>query len=196
MAWSTGRSSPAHRRPSNTACRRSARSWFPPSRPFIRLASSLSAYARTADGLVREQGARSLRSRLESCACDRRRIAIQHRRRAEELHRLGGHGAEKCRNSDRAGISGPNDASDVRSSQCVAGKLQRCGRPLASVTVAPRVVREHICDLESGESLWFLASDTAKEATGGAFLNGPKPEAAQCPMPENHRDLPPSLRAG
>ena len=122
-------------------------------------------------------------SRIESCACDRRRIAIQHRRRAEELHRLGGHGAEGGRNSDRAGVGGPNDASDVRSPQCVAGKLQRCGRPFASVTLAPRVGREHICDLESGESLRFLASDAAKEAAGGAFLNGPspKPRNVQCP---------------
>src|SRR2546423_2894506 len=91
------------------------------------------------------------------------RVAVDHRRCAEEFDRLARNCTERQRDTDRRRVRWTDDARDLRAAQRFTGVTQRRGRTFARVALSPRPRRQRICDLERRKPFGIQAPDAPEE---------------------------------
>jgi hypothetical protein len=77
----------------------------------------------------------------------------------------------------------------TRETECRSGSF-------SCISSSLRVRCEDVRDFKGGKSLWLLAADASEESARRPLLNRPETKAAEGPVSEDHRELPPSIGAG
>src|SRR5215510_7785121 len=124
------------------------------------------------------------------------RDAVHERLAAEEIHAAFEPLADALGDADRRRVPRPDQADHARLAELGERVLERAPRALGRVALAPRAAGERPDALETRPAVRIEEPDAADERTARAFLDRPHTVAAQLPVTEEHRHLPPRFPAG